>query len=307
MADYSRDYCITYGKHESCRIDFRCFDTPNSITVYGPLTRTCSAEELLLAGRGYCLELHGLWSFTDARSDVSRLNAATDRVRVDERTASLVRGMKAFHEREALFDFTIGPASYAWKHAERVPDARQIAAALAHVGAERVRVDGSFVVKDDPCAQIDVGGAAKGFAADAVADLLRAKGVACADIDLGGNLFLLGQHPEGRPWRISVKIPDGVVHDPIILEVRDCAVVTSGSYERFVEIDGVRYQHIVDPATGWPVESDVVSATVVGPSALQADMLATTAVMVGASGLQALEARHPGYAFTCICESGTTP
>ena len=86
------------------------------------------------------------------------------------------------------------------------------------------------------------------------------------------------------------------------LELTDEAAVTSGSYERFVEIDGRRYQHIVDASTGYPVESDVVSATVVAPHALEADLLATTACLVGSRGLPDLAMRHPACRFVVITD-----
>jgi thiamine biosynthesis lipoprotein len=95
-----------------------------------------------------------------------------------------------------------------------------------------------------------------------------------------------------------VRIPAGVNAGPVILEVEDCSVVTSGSYERFIEIDGKRYQHLIDARTGWPAESDLVSATVVSPSSLQADLLATTALLSGSAGIDALRGRHPGCCFT---------
>ena len=191
-----------------------------------------------------------------------------------------------------------------------VPSDGQLAEALTHVGAEKVIIDGRRVFKADPFAQVDVGGAAKGYAADEIAVKLREAGVANADIDLGGNLFMLGEHPSGRPWRVSIQDPRyaspanahaGLEKPPQaelpILEVTDQAVVTSGSYERFAEIDGVRYQHIVDLRTGQPSNSDVVSATVVSSSALRADMLATTALIVDPVDLQA---RHPGERFVIV-------
>ncbi len=301
MADYSNDYSIKYGE-ASCSISFRCFDTPNAVTIYGAPSGGEDAERVLLDARRLCLELHHLWSFSLPASDVSRINAAGayERVAVDQRTALLLRSMQEFNAQEPAFDFTVGPASYLWKNAQRVPDAAAIADALLHVGARKVQVGDDFVVKEDAAVKVDVGGAAKGFAADEVVALLRAAGVHSADVDLGGNLFMVGSHPEGRAWRVSVRIPEGVDARPIVVEVRDASVVTSGSYERFVEIDGERYQHIVDARTGWPAKRDIVSATVISSSSLQADMLATTALLAGSEGMPALQDRHPDCTFMVI-------
>ena len=83
----------------------------------------------------------------------------------------------------------------------------ELAAAMSHIGVSKITIDGDAVVKTDPCARVDVGGAAKGYVADRIAAVLRDAGVESADIDLGGNLFLMGNHPEGRPWRMAVRIP----------------------------------------------------------------------------------------------------
>lgn len=306
MADYSLDYEVSHDEHVgSCTVRFRCFDTPNAVTVHGFSGKPHEAERVLLDVRATCLDFHRLWSFSSPGSDISRLNAGSGRIAVDPRTADIIARMKAFHEAEPSFDFTIGPVSYLWKGASRLPLQDEIEDAMAHVGAGKVLVDGDTVVKDDPFAQVDVGGAAKGYVADVLADLLRARQVSCADIDLGGNLFLLGSHPEGRPWRVSVKVPEGIAVDPIVVEVTDGAAVTSGSYERYVEIGGVRYQHIVDARTGWPCESDVVSATAFSPSALKADLLATTACLLGSGGLLGLAERHPDCRFVAITFDGT--
>ena len=317
MADFSRDYRVTYDvERKSCTITFRCFDTPNSVTAYVGDFADYEIENVLLDVRRLCLELHALWSFSLEESDIARINAQTrEPVPVDIRTARLLQEMKAFHGREPLFDFTIGSASFIWKHFDRVPDDRAVEEALSHVGVDKVSVavacdeDGGevppFIQKSDSLTRVDVGGAAKGFAADLVAARLREAGIKSADVDLGGNLFLVGKHPAGRPWRLSVRIPEGIEADRIVVEVEDVSAVTSGSYERFVEVGGKRYQHIVDPATGRPSTSDIVSATVIAKSSLQADMLATTLLMSGSGGYAGMLARHPECDFIAILQDGT--
>ena len=305
MADYSKDFQIAYDdSRQACTIRFRCFDTPNSITVFGNAGESTDVEDVLIGIRRYCLDLHRLWSFSSPDSDIARINMSAESASVDSRTASLLLAMKAFHDAEPVFDFTVGPVSYLWKHAETAPSTTELQNALVHIGADKVSIEGNTVKKADPFVQVDVGGAAKGFAADVIATTLRDAGVKSADIDLGGNLYMVGNHPAGRPWRVSVRIPEGVAVKAPVLEVRDRSVVTSGSYERFVEIDGKRYQHIIDATTGYPSESDIVSATVSAASSLQADMLATTALLVGTVGLNALKQRHPEAEFTAITNAG---
>ena len=305
MADYSCDCQIVRDRAEgSCAAEFRCFDTRNSVTVFGDMASGGDAEALLREVHRSCLELHRLWSFSLEDSDIARINASSGSCKVDFRTAMLLSAMKAFHAVEPAFDFTIGQVSYLWKHADRVPSDDELGEALAHVGAEKVSIDGDVVVKADPLVQVDVGGAAKGFAADAVAARLRLAGVQSARIDLGGNLYMLGSHPTGRPWRVGLRAPEGVRCERPVVELRDRSVVTSGSYERFVEIDGERYQHIIDASTGKPSTSDIVSASAVAASSLHADMLATAGLLVGTSGASGFQARHPEARLVFINSSG---
>ena len=329
MSDFSKSFTLSYDEpRRSCTLRFRCFDTPNAVTLHdvegGREGFWALAIEILMDVYRDCQALHQLWSFTLPQSDIARLNADVRKVDVDLCTAALISGMKRFNGIEPLFDFTIGPLSYLWKHADAVPSRDSVEQAMRHVGADKVKLGafggdgGSFrefverapgqartvVEKGDPNVRIDVGGAAKGFAADRIAVHLRAKGIKSADIDLGGNLFMLGAHPHGRPWRVAVRVPEGLDMPKTVLEVEDCSVVTSGGYERFVEIGGRRYQHIVDVRTGWPSESDIASATVVAKSSLAADMLATTACLVGSQGLAALSSRHPDCRFVAITQDG---
>ena len=305
MADFSKDFHIAYSEeYDACTIRFRCFDTPNSITVFGEVGQGYELEEVLIDIRRVCLEFHQLWSFSLAGSDIVRINEAVRRVEVDVRTALLLSAMKDFHDKELSFDFTVGSLSFLWKRARRVPSDLELMAAHEHVGAEKVTIEGSTVVKADPFVQVDVGGAAKGFVADSLVALLRQAGVTNAEIDLGGNIYMLGKHPSGRAWRVAVRVPEGIDVERPVVEVCNQSVVTSGSYERFVEIDGKRYQHIVDPQTGYPSDTDLVSVTVVAESSLLADMLATAALLGGSVGLDELSARHPEASFIAITAAG---
>lgn len=305
MADYSNDYQVTYDDDAgACTLRFRCFDTPNSVTAYGCAQPDYALERLLLEVRQMCLDYHFLWSFSLPESDVSRINGRRRRIAVDPRTVRIVEAMKCFHGREPLFDFTIGSVSFIWKHATHVPADGELADALSHVGADLVSVGEGEVVKADPLVQIDVGGAAKGFVADEVARSLRDGGVESADVDLGGNLYMVGSHPSGRDWRVAVRVPRGLQAERVVVQVRDKSVVTSGSYERFVEIDGVRYPHVIDARTGRPTQSDIVSATVISSSSLEADLLATTALLAGSSGFAEIAARHPECGFIAMLEDG---
>ena len=135
---------------------------------------------------------------------------------------------------------------------------------------------------DDISIWIDLGAIAKGYIADLIAEYLVSQGVLGAMIDLGGDVVTVGNRHDGSPWRIALRKPFGSMEDWIgIVEASDFAVVSSGIYERQFEVDGVIYHHILDPETGMPVKTDVVSAVVIAESGIVGEGLSTVAVLAG--------------------------
>ena len=129
---------------------------------------------------------------------------------------------------------------------------------------------------------MDLGGIAKGYAGDEAIKIYKKYGIKSAYINLGGNVVVLGTKPDGKPWRIGVQNPRAENGFYIgIVEVADKAVVTSGDYERFFEENGKRYHHILDPKTGRPADSGLISSTIVTDVSMDADALSTAAFVLG--------------------------
>ena len=129
---------------------------------------------------------------------------------------------------------------------------------------------------------IDLGGIAKGYAADEAIRIFRQYGIKSALIDLGGNLYALGTKPDGKPWKIGLQNPFGTRGDIFAtLHVVDKTLVTSGTYERYFVQDGKRYHHILDTSTGYPVENGLMSVTIISDSSIDADALSTTVFALG--------------------------
>lgn len=151
---------------------------------------------------------------------------------------------------------------------------------------------------------LDLGGIAKGYAADEVVKILREKNVKRCIIDLGGNIYVFGKKTDGSPWRVGVKNPIAPEGSPaLVLSLENSTVVTSGVYERFFIEDGVRYHHILDTRTGKPASSGLLSATIVCDSSMMADALSTSLFLLGQErGLQLL--RQLGVSGICITEDG---
>ena len=259
---------------------FFCFDTACSIGG-------AMGQDLLDATVARCQGFERTLSRTIATSDVGRINAAGGAaVEVEADTAQLIELALGYCEASGgLFDITIGAVSELWDfHEGTVPSEDQIAAALPHVGFERVRVDGTTVTLGDPAARLDLGGIAKGFVADVLLDELEAQGVTSAYVNLGGNVKVLGDKPDGTPWKVGVRdpAPDADASTPIARIALDGgSVVTSGLYERQFEADGRRYWHILDPRTGYPVETDLVSATIVSERSIDGDGCTKPLFMMG--------------------------
>ncbi len=184
------------------------------------------------------------------------------------------------------FDVSVGPLVKLWGiglgGAGRVPPQQEIERARALVDYRRIELDAaaSTVRLRDPGMSLDLGGIAKGYAADEVAAILRDGGVKSAIIDLGGNILVIGSRPAGGKWRIGIQDPDKARGEYLgIVEVSDATVVTSGVYERYFIKDGVRYHHILDPKTGAPARTGLLSTTIVTRQSMGADALAKVFVL----------------------------
>ena len=194
------------------------------------------------------------------------------------------------------FDPTIGPLVDLWDIGgdnSQVPSQQAIDHARSLVDWRLVEIDsqrGTVYLTKQGMA-LDLGGIAKGYAADELVAIAQEAGIQQALFDLGGNIYAFGTKADGTPWRVGVKDPAQPGGSPALaLAVQDRSVVTSGMYERFFEQEGIRYHHILNPATGYPVWNDIQSVTIVSKSSLLADALSTSVFVLGREkGLALLE------------------
>jgi thiamine biosynthesis lipoprotein len=245
------------------------------------------AQALADAAIERCAYFEGIFSRTLATSDVARINAADGAsVKVAPETAELIaRGIAAGELTGGLFDITIGAAANLWDFKnEVVPSAEALRAAVSHIDYRKVIVDATTVTLLDPAAKLDLGGIAKGYIADALARLLREQGCASALINLGGNVYALGGKPDGEPFNVGLRDPDGAAGEIFAsAPVRDLSVVTSGPYERgFVDTQtGAFYHHILDARTGYPVGGSLAGASILSASSVDGDIFSTTCFLLG--------------------------
>lgn len=278
-------------------------DTVMELTVYDG-----GGEDTLEEAARLIEELDRLLSVTGEDSEVYAANHSGGvPVPLSGDTARLLEQALALcGDTEGALDVSVYPVVRTWGFttgAYRVPEAAELAALLERVDYRRLRLeDGILTVP--PGMEIDLGAVAKGYACDRIADLFRRTGVTSAKLDLGGNLYVLGTKPDGAPWRLAIQDPTGAGYAGVV-ETADRAVITSGGYQRYFEEDGVRYWHIIDPATGDPARSGLASVTIVSRSGVLGDALSTALFVMGREKAVAYWRSRPDFDFILIGEDGS--
>ena len=211
------------------------------------------------------------------------------------------RAMQISEDTGGAFDITVAPLVNAWGFGfktEQSPSRRQVDSLLQVVGYQKVTLANGRIEKRDPRIMLDCSAIAKGYAADRVAELLRAHGVKNYMVEIGGEIVTSGLNPQRLPWRIGVTKPTddslNVNHElQTVLNVTDRAMATSGNYRNFYYKNGRKYAHTIDPSTGYPVQHNILSATVLADECATADAYATAFMVMGLERTRKLLERHP--------------
>ena len=195
------------------------------------------------------------------------------------------RAMFFAEKTDGAFNPVIGGIVKLWNigfENARKPEDRDIRDALFRTGYKDVQLTGTAVFLKKAGMKLDLGAIAKGFAADELTRIVRQAGIAHAVIDIGGTISAVGKRPDGKRWNIGIRDPRVQQGQPVIsAAIESCSISTSGSYERYFEQDGVRYHHIIDPATGYPVRNNMIAVSVFSDSATDADALSTACFVLG--------------------------
>ena len=268
-------------------------------TVYRPTTARAQAHADLEAVYQAVIEIDQLMSLYRPESELVALNgqAGAGPIGVSAPTLEVLRAAQHYARLSSgALDITVQPLVELWGfyRMERtsIPPLAEIQEVLRQIGPDRMDLDpAAQTVVLAAGSRIDLGSIAKGYAIDRALASMRARGVPAALIDLGGNIGVLGQPPDGRPWTVGLRHPrrDQLIG---ILRFKSGAVATSGDYDRYFEVEGRRFSHLLDPRTGWPAE-EVYSVTVLAPNATAADALSTAAFVLGP---------EPGMALLSDCQ-----
>ncbi len=280
---------------------FFAMDTVMTLRLYGG-----GGEQLLDAVEGQVRELEGLLSVTGPDSEIYALNHGGAAELSSETEELLARALELCARTGGALDISIYPVLRAWGFTTgeyAVPSGDELAALLPLVDYTKVELDGSAACLPNGM-EIDLGSVAKGYAGDTLAADLKQNGVTSALLDLGGSIQTVGAKPDGSPWRVAVRDPEGEGSVGVV-SVTDRAVVTSGGYERYFEQDGARYWHILDPGTGKPARNGLASVTVVGESGLVCDALSTALFVMGLDGALDHWRQHQDFEAIFVSEDGS--
>lgn len=223
-------------------------------------------------------------------SELSRFNQyqGSDPFQVSEQTATVVKeAIRLNLLTLGALDVTVGPLVNLWgfgpeARRDTVPTEQELAERKAKTGIEYLSVSGDFLSKTLPNLYVDLSTIAKGWGVDVVADFIESQGIENYMVEVGGEMRLKGRNAQGIPWRIAIEKPsvqERSVQE--IIEPGDMAIATSGDYRNYFERDGMRYSHIINPKTGYPIDNKVVSVTVLDKSSMTADGLSTGLMVLG--------------------------
>ena len=263
------------------------------------------AQRLAQPGIDEVLRVERTFSRYRDDSVVSRINAAAggDWIECDEETLSLLHFADHMHQQSGgVFDITSGVLRQAWNFGQAsLPSAEQVAALLPLVGWAQVQREGTRIRLPRAGMALDFGGFGKEYAADRAAALLQHMGVLHGYVNLGGDMRLMGPKPDGSPWVMGIQHPRERSQLLATQHLTTGGLATSGDYERYIEVGGQRYCHLLNPQTGWPA-NHWRTVSVTAPLSVLAGCVATIAMLLEADGLDFLHSS--GHPFIAVDHTG---
>lgn len=265
--------------------------TPCDIQLYAKTqAKARQAADAVIADVHRLEALYSRYRDDSFLSAINRVAAAGGRITVDEETAGLLNYAATCHEQsDGLFDITSGILRRAWRFDRgELPDPAQIQELLEKVGWHKLRWQSPVLEFPMSGMEIDFGGIVKEYAVDRAAALCQGAGVRHGVINLGGDIKVIGPRADGSPWRIGIRHPR---HKEAVMRtilLKEGALASSGDYERCLIVDGVRYGHILNPKTGWPVRH-LAAVSVIADFCVVAGSASTIAMLKEAGGPAWLE------------------
>lgn len=256
-------------------------DTYMTVTAYGE-----NAEEAVEEAIAEIERLDELLTATTDGGEIYAVNHSGGGELSSDSMYLLERSEELYEATDGAFNITIFPVMDAWGFVSdefAVPSADELQEKLALVDFEQLEIDqeNSCVEMHKDGMAIDFGGIAKGYTSTRIADIFREHEIESGLINLGGNVHVVGSKTDGTKWKVGIQSPESDEEYLGVLAVSDCAVITSGGYERYFEEEGITYHHIIDPSTGYPAENGLISVTIISKDGTLADGLSTSLYIMG--------------------------
>ena len=268
--------------------DFQAMGSPCAIQLYAGSAKKAQRAARVVMDDVYRLEAkYSRYRADSFLSDINRVAAQSGSIPVDDETAGLLDyAATCYQQSDGLFDITSGILRRAWNFKSgEVPPQETIQALLEKIGWHKIRWQRPVLAFTVAGMEIDLGGVVKEYAVDRAAALCRDAGIEHGLINLGGDIKIIGPHSDGSPWRIAIRhprIPGGILHT---LLLHSGALASSGDYERCITVNGIRYGHVLNPKTGWPVNY-MAAVSVIGEFCVVAGSASTIGMLKGEDGPQ---------------------
>lgn len=260
--------------------DVFAMDTYMSLTAYGP-----HGEEAVEAAVEEINRLDEIWSVSSKESEVYRINHKGQGHLSEDSKELLTVARDLYESTEGAFDVTVYPLMDLWGFTSgkyHVPYKEELSKTLTQVEQSRLTLSEDGYLTLGKKQQIDLGGIAKGYTSGRIMEIYKEYGVTSGIVSLGGNVQALGTKNDGSYWSIGIQDPESKEGDILgVLSISDQAVITSGGYERYFEEDGETYHHILDPETGYPADSGLISVSIISEDGTLADGLSTALFVMG--------------------------
>lgn len=293
---------------------FRSMSTLVSVQLYHPVESELRSG--IDAVQGSMKAVEQLCSIYDPESELSRLNASAHKepfVCSEDLWEILIESRKYYEISGGAFDITVNPLTKLWKRHKNegtLPAQDELDAALDLVGLDKVEFNDEerSVQFTREGMSLDLGGIAKGWALDRAQIALALAGFESGYIDLGGNVLCLKVPPPKKDaYRVGIRDPFNHEKYFAVTELLKEAVATSGSYERYIEIEGKKYSHILNPKTGMPVDGDILSVSVVAPKGVETDALSTSIFINGQEFAEKLVKENPAIRILILFRGSENP
>lgn len=261
-------------------INFKAMGSPCELQLYLEDNKASSIGQQI---RELINHYEAKYSRYQSSSVTSLINssAGMEAVELDEETAKLIDYAAVLHQQsDGLFDITSGILRKVWNFkSNALPAQQEIEQLLPKIGWEKVEWNPPFIRLPHAGMEIDFGGYVKEYTADVVADFCLQNGVNHGLINLGGDIHVLGPHPNGSPWRVGIQHPRQIKKAIASIDISQGAIATSGDYERFMMIDSVRYSHLLNPFTGQSIQPQFASVSIIAARCLIAGSFSTIALL----------------------------